>query len=60
MKTPCLNCADRQIGCHGKCKKYDLYKEELEREKELKQTSLRSFTECDKFRKEMIRKTKRK
>ena len=31
METPCKDCEDREIGCHGKCEKY---KEHQERCKE--------------------------
>jgi len=30
MKTPCLDCVDRQIYCHVTCKKYKLYKQSRE------------------------------
>ena len=31
MKTPCMNCADRKVGCHGFCKDYAEYQQECER-----------------------------
>lgn len=27
MKVPCHNCPDRELGCHGKCEKYQAYAE---------------------------------
>lgn len=27
MKGPCLNCPDREIGCHGSCEKYAAFKD---------------------------------
>lgn len=28
VKCPCKGCADREIGCHGKCERYAAFKEE--------------------------------
>lgn len=28
MSTPCYNCPNRTIGCHGKCDEYAAYAEE--------------------------------
>lgn len=28
--SPCKDCEDRQVGCHAKCEKYRLYKQELD------------------------------
>lgn len=36
MKTPCMTCKHRELGCHGKCDDYKAYKEELDRIKKLK------------------------
>ena len=30
MKVPCRECQDRQVGCHGKCERYQHYKKNLE------------------------------
>lgn len=38
--APCKGCADREIGCHGKCTKYATYKAGLEKARE-KQTEYR-------------------
>lgn len=32
---PCLNCPDREIGCHGKCEKYLKEKAEHNRKKDI-------------------------
>lgn len=29
-KPPCLNCEDRQIGCHAVCEKYIQFRKELD------------------------------
>lgn len=29
MKTPCMNCDDRVLGCHQHCEKYQKYKKEM-------------------------------
>lgn len=60
ITAPCKDCPDREIGCHGKCKKYTLFTEENEREKQRRQTYLREGSEYDKFHREMIIKTKRR
>lgn len=36
MKSPCMNCKCRSIGCHSKCPGYAAYKNKLE---ELKKTN---------------------
>lgn len=33
MKTPCADCAEREIGCHGKCGRYQAYREDIEHRK---------------------------
>lgn len=30
IKGPCLNCEERYVGCHSKCKKYQQYRKELD------------------------------
>ena len=30
MKSPCMNCNVRHMGCHSKCRLYEKYKNELE------------------------------
>lgn len=32
-KAPCMNCEDRQLGCHSICQKYKDWKENLEKMK---------------------------
>ena len=27
MMSPCKDCSDRQLGCHGKCEKYAAFKD---------------------------------
>ena len=34
MNTPCLDCQDREPGCHGKCDKYKTWKAQYEAEKD--------------------------
>ena len=29
-QSPCLNCENRQVNCHGNCKQYSQYKYELD------------------------------
>lgn len=36
MKTPCMNCSTRSLGCHGKCKDYAEYKQRLDELKKAK------------------------
>ena len=30
IHSPCLNCPKREIGCHGKCRDFEIYKTDLE------------------------------
>ena len=30
INSPCYNCPDRYVGCHGKCDKYKQFKIKLE------------------------------
>ena len=30
MKTPCENCTERVVGCHGKCEKYLAYRADID------------------------------
>ena len=31
MKSSCMNCTDRVLGCHSHCERYARYKEEVNR-----------------------------
>lgn len=33
MITPCLDCTEREAGCHAQCKRYKEWKEETDAEK---------------------------
>ena len=33
MKSPCKDCADREIGCHGTCEKYQYFQKHHKEEK---------------------------
>lgn len=30
MKSPCMSCRDRQVGCHSSCASYLLFREEVD------------------------------
>lgn len=32
MIAPCMNCPDREIGCHGHCERYKTFREGREKE----------------------------
>lgn len=52
MKTPCLDCSERQIYCHTDCKKYKVYKyttEENKRRRMLEKES-ESYIICNTLR----------
>ena len=42
-KTPCIECADREVGCHAKCQAYKEWKEhhEAERQKCIEEKRIR-------------------
>ena len=42
MKSPCLDCNVRHMGCHSECKPYLKFKSELE----LAKASRRLYNEC--------------
>ena len=29
VKSPCINCEDRELACHDRCEKYKKFKDEL-------------------------------
>lgn len=31
QKTPCFQCEEKELYCHGRCDRYDKYKKEVER-----------------------------
>ena len=33
MKAPCKDCAEREVGCHGKCDRYQAYRAEIDARK---------------------------
>lgn len=32
MISPCMNCPDRMVGCHGRCERYKAFRAERENE----------------------------
>ena len=34
-KSPCLNCIDREIGCHSRCDRYKQFRNEIDDEKQV-------------------------
>lgn len=34
VKSPCLGCAERTLGCHSQCKKFNAYKQKVEEVKQ--------------------------
>lgn len=56
-KTPCLDCPDREPGCHGKCEKYQTWLEPIikAREERLRNNKARGY-DVDRFVKERDRK----
>lgn len=47
--SPCLNCPDRHLHCHGNCEKYKAYKATLEEHREIE----RAHVEEGNFLREM-------
>lgn len=41
--SPCMNCPDRQAGCHGACERYKSYRTDLDAHKQ-EQRGLRAGT----------------
>ena len=40
MKTPCIDCDDREPGCHGKCDRYKEWRVEFDAEKAARNAAL--------------------
>ena len=40
LTPPCKDCQDRQIGCHGKCDRYEKYWRQQQRKREERQIYL--------------------
>jgi len=38
VKSPCLKCEDRELGCHDRCEKYKAFKDELQFIKDKRKT----------------------
>ena len=34
-KSPCLNCIDREVGCHSRCERYSRFRNEIDDEKKV-------------------------
>ena len=52
MQVPCLDCPDRAVGCHGKCKRYKAWQEY----KEVERAARREHNEKNTALYEMARK----
>ena len=62
MTAPCLDCPDRHDGCHGKCKKYQAFRNSrirISRERR-KSTSLNNLFVDDAHKAQKINRRKRK
>lgn len=59
-KAPCLDCPDREPGCHGKCEKYQTWLEPIikAREERLKKNKEAAYG-IDRFVRESEKKRKR-
>lgn len=44
-KSPCLNCCNRELGCHSNCKDYKAFKEEHNNANEARREFLKSHNE---------------
>lgn len=56
-KSPCLNCADRQTGCHGRCETYQEWRRKIIESKQNKPNNLQAYEySLDKQAKSMRRK----
>ena len=65
MDCPCQGCAEREIGCHGKCEKYGAWKGELAKKRHAEKLiadSMRTMSEASSKRitREKTRKNKKK
>lgn len=56
IKSPCLNCADRAVGCHGKCERFSEYRGYLSGLKQKREAVLRDNNFTERERKKAISK----
>ena len=49
-QSPCLECEEREIGCHAQCEKYEEYRSELEAWKQTVKAKKEEGAEASKFR----------
>ena len=57
VSSYCLDCQDRQPGCHGTCERYREFRKKLDEEREAKAKSEEYVVTCyknDKFRRETM------
>lgn len=56
-QTPCKNCDRRQVGCHSKCDNYRLFREQIDKKKEDKDTYYKSHPLVKKRRHNIVSET---
>lgn len=55
--NPCYKCPDRQVGCHGKCEKYQSWNSEHTEAKEAKRRAKRAENDADSMHWEGMRRS---
>lgn len=60
MKSPCVDCKDRHVGCHSGCEKEEAYLAAKKTKQDAAYAELRKDMALTSFRNDMIRKTKRR
>lgn len=51
-KAPCLNCSDREVGCHSTCERYKQFKNEHSAETQVRNDFLKGHNEHVSFMRE--------
>lgn len=57
--NPCKDCEEREVGCHGKCEKYQAYRSDLDQVKQVIRTQKETEAVADGYVVEMRRKLRR-
>lgn len=57
--NPCKDCENWEVGCHGRCEKYQAYRSELDKVKQVIRTQKETEAVTDGYVVEMRRKLRR-
>ena len=59
-KFPCMGCAEREPGCHGKCERYRAARKEHDERARREKEGRPGFDECCELRRQGVERAKRR